>query len=503
MQYQGMFEQNLSRTREKCMSHKSRYLISAIIAMLAILAVQITAIIQVEAAGATSNIHVIKYAADGITILADKTVSYEWMQKMLPVQGDGKTHYFHQGPIFEGDMWDPGKTLNLKDKGAVKGTTLKDLCDLLGGMSPGDEASIVSVDGWHTEFTYENVYAPLERQGKITLCWYNGEDSADGETAGIGYPGNNTFHSAIQLVFMAKTANMDGKYVFGNADMKAAFPQGKYQHFYDGQYPSTNGLSGKWIAEVRIYSGGIPSGLKINYSTANYPSVETPNTEGTGTTPWVSIIFGIAGVLMFVLSVFAAINLRRINWKMGSVLILGVILIIAAFIDGTQPWQAASDKSWILTLQGSDGQQKVLSPDDIRDLPSYTGRGAFFTTVGVINGPYEAEGAPLTDLCQLVGGVTSTDGVMVTASDGYSTVFDYDQLMGDFITYDLKTLKEIPHGELKVVLMYAQDKKALSQDDGKPLRIAIVGAENILTEGNNWVRWVNKIEVLKLGETSN
>jgi hypothetical protein len=43
------------------------------------------------------------------------------MEANLPVQGDGATHYYHQGPVFEGDKWDPEETANLKDKGAVMG----------------------------------------------------------------------------------------------------------------------------------------------------------------------------------------------------------------------------------------------------------------------------------------------------------------------------------------------------------------------------------------------
>ncbi len=92
---------------------------------------------------------------------------------------------------------------------------------------------------------------------------------------------------------------------------------------------------------------------------------------------------------------------------------------------------------------------------------------------------------------------------MVSAIDGYSTVFDYAQIMGGFITYNPTTLKEEPHGELKPILMYQQDGKPLSDDDGKPLRIAIVGKDGLLTEGSNWVKWVNKIEVLKPANLKN
>jgi len=204
------------------------------------------------AAGPTSQIHIVRYAADRTTVLAERTVSYQWMKDNLPVLGDGVTHYYHQGPVFEGDMWDPSETQNLKDKGAVQGTDSRDLCELVGGMKPGDEVSFVAVDGWHTEFTYENIYEPLERQGPVVLAWFNGDDSSTGEKYGNGYPGVEGYHSAMQMVIMAGTTNGEGKYVFGNQDMQVSLPQEKYQHFYEG-LPSTNGLSGKWIGELLIY----------------------------------------------------------------------------------------------------------------------------------------------------------------------------------------------------------------------------------------------------------
>ena len=40
------------------------------------------------------------------------------------------------------DQWDRKETTNFKDMGAVKGTAVRDLADLLGGMAPGDEIMI-------------------------------------------------------------------------------------------------------------------------------------------------------------------------------------------------------------------------------------------------------------------------------------------------------------------------------------------------------------------------
>src|SRR5690606_6340113 len=97
--------------------------------------------------------------------------------------GDGITRYYHQGPVFVDDpdpareeelRWNPSEDTNIQDKdmGAVKGTNLKDLCNLVGGMEPGDILKIRSSDGWSRVLAYENVYEYSSREGPIIICWY-------------------------------------------------------------------------------------------------------------------------------------------------------------------------------------------------------------------------------------------------------------------------------------------------------------------------------------------
>jgi DMSO/TMAO reductase YedYZ molybdopterin-dependent catalytic subunit len=178
-------------------------------------------------------------------------------------------------------------------------------------------------------------------------------------------------------------------------------------------------------------------------------------------------------------------------------IIIGVVLIVAAclfFLIGT----GNESVEWELTLIGKNGEQQVLSYDEVCDMPSEKAEGGFFTTVGVVNGPYKVKGVPVMDLCALVGGVTPTDTVLVSAVDGYSMMYDYEQLNGHIETYDPITLHETPHNELKVLLIFEQDGKPISHNDGKPLRVAVVGDAALLTEGHYWVKWVNEIEVISL-----
>ena len=180
-----------------------------------------------------------------------------------------------------------------------------------------------------------------------------------------------------------------------------------------------------------------------------------------------------------------------------SLLIAGILFVCAGAT--VYVWKGSPQDittTWQVTVVGSNGSQKILSYSDVKAMTPYTGHGGFFTTVGVINGPCEARGVPIEDLCSLVGGLEPSNLVKISAADGYSTMLDYEQVKGNFITYDPASMKEKPHGDLKPILMYQQDGAPLTADGGKPLRLAVVGSDGLLTEGLYWIKWINKIEVI-------
>lgn len=217
---------------------------------------------------ATTEIHIVKYANDKSTILAEKTLTYQQMRDTLPVLGDGSTHYYHQGPVFMDDpdevveqqlRWNSAEDTNVdtKDMGAVKGTNVRDLCELVGGMAPGDTVVIMSGDGMSKEYAYKNVYLPSSRQGPIVVTWYcSGISSCSGPYPDSGYS------DGMRLVFFAdNSVNPWGEHVFGNFDWhESADPEYWYYYISGGEkYPTTTGLSVKYVSEIQIYSSKSPS----------------------------------------------------------------------------------------------------------------------------------------------------------------------------------------------------------------------------------------------------
>lgn len=264
-------------------------------------AILLCGFVNIVHAAPTTAIHVVKYAADGTTVINETTVDYTWMEQNLPVQGDGKTHYYHQGPVFVDDkeqQWDVNETANFKDEGAVRGTAVKDLSTLVGGMNPGDEVMIKAPDGYHVEFGYDNIYNSSPRQGLIVVSWYNGEETTVGERQGTGYP--PSYFAGMRLVFFAdNSTNPDGKHVFGNADMRAVMPPATI-HLFDDLYPSTSGYTVKWIDEVKVYTGGYhgTKGALAKSLNAN-TTVPVPTTQKSPISP-VTCIAGIGILLLFV-----------------------------------------------------------------------------------------------------------------------------------------------------------------------------------------------------------
>jgi len=267
--------------------------------MIGVLALILTVILLIVPAMAaedgTTELHIVKYASDEETILNEKTVDYHWLEENLPVQGDGVTRHYHQGPVFEGvwedlfpdeeyDGWNPREDINISilykgDFGAVMGTDIRDICEDIGGAEDGDQINVHSRDGYTRTFPYSVIYEPDPRQGPAVLCWYSGAkegpDMQDGKEQGQGYP-DTGYIAGMRLIFFADdSTNPWGWHVFGNNDMKECWDKDDWN--YGGQYPSAAGTSPMWISEVRIYSQIDPPAPVVNF-TADVVSGTAPLT---------------------------------------------------------------------------------------------------------------------------------------------------------------------------------------------------------------------------------
>ncbi len=265
-------------------------------------------ILTIPAQAYTTEVHVVKYAADGTTILNETTVNHTWMEANLPVHGDGATHYYYQGPIFEeewentygrvytGDWstseekwdrvnWGSGyvqeEQCNCypnKDLGACKGTDVRDLCNLVGGMSPGDEVKIKAIDGFFKMFPYAVIYNNEPALGPYVLTW----DSLDAEEGGAssGYTGPDYTTGMRAMFFSDTSTNPWGKHITGIGDMTNYIPE-EYWHYYVNWpifYPALGGYTVKYVSEIAIYRTELPQVFDTGAPDNPYPSISGTHT---------------------------------------------------------------------------------------------------------------------------------------------------------------------------------------------------------------------------------
>ena len=152
-----------------------------------------------------------------------------------------------------------------------------------------------------------------------------------------------------------------------------------------------------------------------------------------------------------------------------------------------------------LTIVNGDTTQE-LTLSEIEEMTAVEGWGGRLKSDGVtVEGPYKYKGVSLVNLCDLVGGIDPSNSVKITAEDGYSMTFSYNQATASdgftFFNAADPTEEISAPASYHVILAYEESSEPLPTPYGGPLRVCIVDSENQLTEGHWWIKWVTKIEV--------
>jgi DMSO/TMAO reductase YedYZ molybdopterin-dependent catalytic subunit len=194
---------------------------------------------------------------------------------------------------------------------------------------------------------------------------------------------------------------------------------------------------------------------------------------------------------------------RKFNPKLLAVIAVIIIVIVASISVAAVYLLPQSSKpqdqptAMNLVLIGADGQQRNLTRQDIIALQTYTAPGGFRKSGGAIAGVGNYTGVPISELISLVGGISQDDTLTVSASDGYTMSYTYNQVANgaDFTTFDPITGSQVSAtSPLKMVLIYSLDGQPLASDEG-PLRIGVLGSEGLLTTGNQSVKMVTQLQV--------
>ena len=165
----------------------------------------------------------------------------------------------------------------------------------------------------------------------------------------------------------------------------------------------------------------------------------------------------------------------------------------------TEPPTTTATEEVLTITKGTESES--LTIEDLKALAAVEAEGHFMSSVGEILGPFSMKGTLITELCDLVGGLSSNNAVRVIAKDGYSMTISYDKIVNsDFTTFDCTTGEEIEHGELDVLLAYEEGGQPIDPVSDGPLRLVIMGEPDEMTEGHWWVKWVTEIEIIDIEE---
>ena len=164
---------------------------------------------------------------------------------------------------------------------------------------------------------------------------------------------------------------------------------------------------------------------------------------------------------------------------------------------------AAEPTGTVLKLIGPTGGH-VLTLAALKALPVTEGMGGIKSSTGKITIPEKYTGVSLKDLvAQLNIPFDATMGVTLTAEDGYSMTFSYDQIVnGSFTAYDPALGNELTdHDPLTAIIAYAKNGLPLNTNEEGILRLVIISAKNNEVVDGHWtVKWVNQVEVKPVGQ---
>jgi hypothetical protein len=183
------------------------------------------------------------------------------------------------------------------------------------------------------------------------------------------------------------------------------------------------------------------------------------------------------------------------------------ILSLAVSACGPEPTEmsvSTEPTGTVLALVGPNGGH-ALTMAELKALPVTEGQGGIKSSTGQITIPEPFKGVALKDLVAALGiPFDSSMGVAVTAEDGYSMTFSYDQVMnGAFTAYDPAMGNELTtHDPLMAIIAYEHNGQPLNTTEEGTLRLVVVSATNNQVVDGHWsVKWVNKVEVKQAGQT--
>ena len=199
----------------------------------------------------------------------------------------------------------------------------------------------------------------------------------------------------------------------------------------------------------------------------------------------------------------------KILFLVGGLLLLAALLLVACGPKTTptpepsltpEPTATPELPAATLELVGAEGTS-TLTYADVMALPVTEGYGGWKSSTGEIEPPAIFRGVALKDIAEALGGFGEGMGLEITASDGYSISFSYDQVMnGTFIAFDPATGEELKNPvELTPILAYEREGEPLPEAFDGAFRMMVVSTEPVQVVDGHWtVKFVTTVTLKSL-----
>jgi hypothetical protein len=149
-----------------------------------------------------------------------------------------------------------------------------------------------------------------------------------------------------------------------------------------------------------------------------------------------------------------------------------------------------------LTLVAANGTKVNLFSNDLLKFTAYSANGGTRSNSGTLANYGSWTGVPILTLCNIVGGVTSSNSVKISDIGGGSTTYSYAAVNAQgTATYDSTGASVTPTQPLTMIVAYYLNSTAISSSNG-PLRTITVGPDGYYTPGNLSWKQIVKIEII-------
>jgi hypothetical protein len=194
----------------------------------------------------------------------------------------------------------------------------------------------------------------------------------------------------------------------------------------------------------------------------------------------------------------------KTNIIIGSIMAIAIIVSIAVFVYVNLPQETETpdeNPNDTKTLPKTlaliyDNEQLNLSFGEIERLESYTAKGGYRTSIGMVKGTGNYTGVNITTFVNLFDPAPYKYTLQVISDDG-DFIYNYSTIQGNITIYNPDNTSEtLGKGNMTMVLAYQYEGEYLNETSDGKLKIVFLDKQGSITESSLWRKKVESIRII-------